>query len=81
MNEPNEDARERLSKIVQDHVSQLREHFDAVQILCSNLEEGGENTSSFAYGSGNWHARQGLAKEWTIYHDAKVLAKAINEDD
>lgn len=80
MNEPNDDARERLSQIIQGHVNQLREHFDSVQILCSNLEEGGENTSSFTYGSGNWHSRQGLAKEWILYCDAKVLAKAIHDD-
>lgn len=62
MNEPNNEDRERLNKIVQHHVSQLSEHFECVQILCSNYEQGGKNTFFTQAGSGNWFARMEHAR-------------------
>lgn len=81
MNTPNEEAREKLSGIIRAHLNQLAEHFENVQIMASNLEEGGEFTSTYNLGVGNWHARQHQAREWLIYCDEKVKIKARRDDE
>jgi len=76
MNEPNEETRKRLADLIKVHVAQLCEHFQNVQILCSNAEEGGDGTATFVSGSGNWCARIGHAREWIMYHDEMLKCKA-----
>lgn len=77
MNEPNDEEREKLLKIIKDHTSKLCEHFDNVQIFCNSVESGGDSTVSFQNGSGNWHSRLNHAREWVMYHDQKNKCKAI----
>lgn len=74
MNEPNDEQRDALVKIVQSGVDKLSEHFENIQIFCSNVEEGGRNTFSIQLGSGNWHARMGQVREWTVEHEEKTRA-------
>lgn len=81
MNEPNEAEREKLNRIVKAHVDQLGEHFDSVQIMCSNLEQGGEFTAKYASGSGNWYARVGMTREWLMYHDEQMKQKARKDSE
>lgn len=76
MNEPTEEAREKLDKLIAAHVAQLAEHFQNVTILCSNLEEDGELTYGFTDGVGNKHARLNQAREWVMYNDEKTRARA-----
>lgn len=76
MNEPTDDAREKLELLIRDQVSRLGEFFDNVQIFANNAEQGGESTSSFTWGSGNWHARLNQARDWVTYHDEKLKATA-----
>lgn len=42
---------------------QLSEHFDAVQIVASKLDQKGD-TVTMVYGSGNWHARVGMCQSF-----------------
>lgn len=76
MSERNDPDREALYKIIEEHVARLSEHFDAVQIFTSSVEQGGENTVSFTSGAGNWHARHNQAREWVDYHDEKNRERA-----
>lgn len=73
--------RDRLLEIVKVHVGQLREHFDNVHIFCNTVEEGGDYTSSFNYGGGNWHARKNQVREWVTGGDAKIFWETETEDD
>jgi hypothetical protein len=65
MSERDEDLRR-----VQEAVNVLVEHFDAVHVFATRHEpeeEGG--TASVQIGAGNWFARYGQIKEWTIKQD------------
>jgi hypothetical protein len=68
--------REALYKIVTKHVDHLSEHFDSVQIHCSKLDDGGDQTLTFNSGSGNFHSRRDMAREWVAYTDEINLCKA-----
>lgn len=81
MNEPNEDARERLEKILDTHLGQLAEHFDAVQIFATNHEVGGDTTLTIVKGGGNWNARRGMVTEWMTKHDEMARIHARNNRD
>lgn len=76
MNSPNEQERQRLSEILDQHVGQLSENFENVEIFCSNFEQGGEGTVSFQRGTGNWHARLNHARDWILTHDEETKCKA-----
>lgn len=73
--------RDRLLGIVKSHCASLREYFDNVQIFCNTVEDGGENTASFNYGGGNWHARKNQVREWVVGGDAKIFWETETEDD
>ncbi len=64
-----------LEKIVVD----LSEHFDAVQILATWMDGGA--TKSLKPGSGNFYARQGLARELINEDMAQEIAVAIRNND
>lgn len=69
---------EERTKIVERHVAELSEIYDAVQILGTWLNENGE-TCGQKRGSGNWYARQGMAREFLEQDSAELSAKAIGE--
>ncbi len=69
--------------MVRQHVMALMEHYDSVQILCSNAR--GMGTESMFLGGGNWYARQGMAHEFIsqnhAHTEANEIARAIKEED
>ncbi len=79
MNEPNNTDRDRILKMVEQHARQLSEHFDSVQIFCTNQESGTGDTTHYAFGQGNWFARYGQVAEWFEYQ--KGMAGAKGADD
>jgi hypothetical protein len=72
---------EEAKKIVDAHASQLSEHFEAVQILCSYPLECGTQPS-FS-GRGNWFARQGMAHDFISSENAEQIAMKLtaHQDD
>lgn len=56
----------------------LMEHFDCVQVLCSRVTQDRE-TESYYLGAGNWHARQGMAREFLSKDQAQTQAHALAE--
>jgi len=64
-------------ELVDFHVSELRKHFDCVQIHVSKLTKledisvgrDADNTISVSRGSGNFFSRYGQAKLWVEYHE------------
>lgn len=71
-------------ELIEKHINQLAEEFDAVQILACRLKPDG-HTLSYKKGTGLWHARQGLATEFIqedINEDAAVrIARNIEPPD
>lgn len=63
-------------RILESHVAQLSEIFDAVQVCGSFLTPDGK-TLSQKRGSGNWYARQGMCKEFIDENQAEDAAQAI----
>lgn len=57
---------ERVRQVAKD----LAEHFDAVEILVSRHDSDGTRTIS--KGAGNWHARLGLIREWTLNVEEQI---------
>lgn len=50
--------------LVRRAISQLIEHFDAVQIFVSRHDGGEEETMAIHLGEGNWYARFGQVMDW-----------------
>jgi hypothetical protein len=55
--------------LLRRHATQLREHFDAVQIVASRLVEEDDMTTRYEAGGGCWFARYGLMRSWVIRND------------
>lgn len=76
-----------LERLMERHVAELGEHFDAIQIMVCWNEEG--KTRSIKRGGGLWHARQGLAHEFihediaqdTAYQIGKQINPPPDEDE
>ncbi len=71
-------TRQEAYELVAQHVAQLAEHFDSVQVLASRMNEKNE-TEACIDGSGNWYARQGLAQEFIGLSRAEEIANRIND--
>lgn len=63
---------ESVMKCLDSHVSQLMEHFDAVQIFVSRYDGETGNTGSIHRGKGNWYARVGQVGEWLSEADEEA---------
>lgn len=64
-------------EIVSRLVNQLGEHFEAVQVMVSWNEEG--ETRCNHNGSGNWYARQGMAREFLQFEEAQIIAREVGK--
>jgi hypothetical protein len=64
---------------IDNAVSLLREHFDAVQILVSWRDADSRGTKNCYRGLGNWYARQGMAHEFIEQDKAQEHAHQISE--
>jgi hypothetical protein len=69
---------------INETLRELNEHFEAVQILATWVDDDGM-TCRASLGVGNWYARQGLAREFLEMDAAATtaheLAKVICEDE
>lgn len=66
-------------KLLRQHVDQLAEQFDSVQIFVTRHEQGQlDGTISSTVGSGNWYARFGNVREWLIQEDQRAREQVIN---
>jgi hypothetical protein len=69
-------------ELVKRLLSQLSEHFETAQVLVSWQEEG--RTRTVYRGSGNMHARNGMARDFldcgTAEESAKFITQALKED-
>ena len=65
----NKKSRQELD-LVRQHVSQLSEHFDTVQIFVTRHEAMREDgTVNACCGAGNFYARLGQVREWSVKQD------------
>lgn len=77
---------EQAIAIVDKAISDLREYFSDVQILCSwTEEEEGGNTFDIFRGKGNWYARVGMARDFLTrdkgHTEAREIAEVLRPDD
>lgn len=66
---------------VQQAVDMLAEHFDAVQIFCTRVEDGGGGTVNINLGAGNFFARYGHVKAWTLRQEGQELGSYLKGDE
>lgn len=70
-------------KMLDRHLAELGEHFDAVEILATDTD--GEGTSTLIRGIGNYWARIGLAHEFINRQErddsAVKIAEEIRKED
>lgn len=64
--------REEREAILDNHVQQLGEHFDNVQIFVSTVADGGDFTVCVSRGAGNWHARVNQAREFVLCEEENI---------
>lgn len=72
------------TKWIETMAEQIGERFDAVQIIATRHEPATAcGTISFEAGTGNFHARLGVVRDWLVRQDeeARVRARARQEDD
>jgi hypothetical protein len=60
---PTDEYAEEMIGVIESHLSQLREHFDTVQIVVTKHWDDERGTCACWLGHGNWHARLGSAIE------------------
>lgn len=73
----NDEQRDKKLELIKNQCRVLLESFDTVQIFCSKFEgKPDDNTSHYTYGNGNWFARYGQIKEWTIYEEGKFKERS-----
>jgi hypothetical protein len=79
MPEPDMDRHDELETIVEQHISELMKHFDAIQVFVTLHDNGSGETESFDAGDGNWLARFGQVREWIISKEELMRAKSRRE--
>lgn len=67
--------------LVQQHVNQLAEHFDSVQIFVTAYDGSHDRTRTVNLGAGNWFSRYGQVREWVIYEDEKIKLYAREQNE
>ena len=65
--------------VVQQHLDQLIEHFDSVQIFATR-GQGDGNTGYVHLGAGNFYANYGAVREWMIRQDEMARMDAREDD-
>lgn len=70
----NDALAEQLSQLVAD----CAEFFECIQVLASFVDDNG-NTQSYYSGTGNWHARQGMASDFLKQDAAVTFANEMCE--
>lgn len=68
--------------LVLNAAKSLAEHFDAVEIFVSR-HDGSGGTRTIAKGSGNWHARLGIVREWLLVTEEQIRqeSRVISKKD
>ncbi len=54
-------TKEEATKLLDDVLDRLGEHFDSVQIICTLVEDG---TKHYHRGTGDFYARRGAVDKW-----------------
>ena len=60
-----EDQKDSDIELLENHISQLMEHFDTVHIFVTRHEGNNTQTVRVDKGAGNWYAKYGQIKLWT----------------
>lgn len=74
-----DDEKPELLVIARQHVEQLKEHFDTVQILCSKFDPETEITHVVTPGFGNMLARTRQCDEFVRNENTKDKMRTIGE--
>lgn len=70
-------SNEEIQAILRRAAADLGEHFDAVQIVASRIDEKTGSTTPHHAGTGNWFARRGLCQQFIEMDQADTAARAI----
>jgi len=68
-------------KRVREHADALGGKFDTVQIFVTRYDLTTGNTVSVSVGVGNFQARRGQVREWSVQQDAVSRREALEEPD
>ena len=72
--------REALINLINQHIEQLGEHFETVQIFVTIKDTTGDGTAHVNRGTGNYFARYGQVQLWLAAEQAAHV-KEITEGD
>lgn len=67
---------EEASSLIQNTLDKLGEHFEAIQIHATWMDEG-RSTKCIHKGSGNFYARESIAREFVTQNENEDLARMI----
>lgn len=70
------------AKLIDEFLDRVMEHVDSVQVFINKKATDGEDGTRFiSKGRGNWFARYGHVKNWTIREEHGTRMDMENEDD
>lgn len=76
-------TKDEATKLMDEALDRLGEHFSSVQIVATNCE--GNDTNHYSRGSGDFYARRGACDKWLRDDDAEdatyVKLRMEKEDD
>jgi hypothetical protein len=69
-------------ELLKAHVAQLMEHFESIHIFATrHMPAELDGTVQVQWGGGNWFARYGQIKSWTIKQDEDFRVSMRPEND
>ena len=80
-NDPNKDPIDIELDRIKKAVKELSEHFDTVQILCTNHPSDEEGTTKYSWSHGNFYARLGHMLSWIEQEKGELYEKGARSLD
>lgn len=78
-----EEEQDALERVVDRSLAGLMEHFEVVQVFVSRYVAAGRESVTITYhkGAGNWHARYGMVKAWTLTQERDDGAVDVDDEE
>ena len=71
---------DREMALLEQHVNQLAEHFDSVQIFVTRSDPQQDGTVNANRGTGNWFTRYGQVRSWLVKADERSRQEVQKEE-
>ncbi len=71
---------EDLTELMHKHCVQLSEHFGAVRIFATRVDDDGKS-NAYSTNEGDWYSTKAAIDDWVMEQNAATKHRAIKEDE